>query len=236
MQTGDTLIFWPFQPLLTAEEARMLQTHTARHRYIRGTLLNNESGAMGAVLVLRGRLRVYLMGSEGRTVTLMHVEKDECFVLGSVPADIEGPLGVMLETETDCQLAVTSERTLDYLMERSAALTRWMYHSTMRSAGIMLRAAQRALFAGIPQRTAQALLAESRRQSSLQLCITQERLAREASSSREVITRMLGEFAERGLVCLSRGKIELLAPEALRGIAAGAAMEKREEQLSNGEM
>ena len=49
------------------------------------------------------------------------------------------------------------------------------------------------------------------------MCI-RDRIARYIGSSREVVTRMLNQFAGRGIVSLGRGTVTVLDPEALEDV------------------
>ena len=50
--------------------------------------------------------------------------------------------------------------------------------------------------------------------------ITHQEIAAELGSSREVISRLLEDFSERGFVSVSRGEVELLDAEGLRARTA----------------
>jgi CRP/FNR family transcriptional regulator len=50
--------------------------------------------------------------------------------------------------------------------------------------------------------------------------VTHQELAAELGSSREVISRLLEDFGERGLVRTGRGSLEILDEEALRDEAS----------------
>jgi CRP/FNR family transcriptional regulator, anaerobic regulatory protein len=61
-----------------------------------------------------------------------------------------------------------------------------------------------------------AALLLSRGQTQNPLRITHQQIASELGSSREVISRLLEDFASRGLIRTRRGTIEILDYEALR--------------------
>ena len=60
---------------------------------------------------------------------------------------------------------------------------------------------------------------ESRLEGSASLPLTHDQMARHLGTAREVVTRMLKYFQTEGLVRLSRGGVELTAPEALEKLA-----------------
>ena len=59
---------------------------------------------------------------------------------------------------------------------------------------------------------------ESQRRQSPSFSATHEQIARYIGSSREVVTRMLNQFAGRGIVSLGRGTVTVLDPEALEDV------------------
>ncbi|MEJ7741233.1 MAG: Crp/Fnr family transcriptional regulator [Nocardioidaceae bacterium] len=79
-----------------------------------------------------------------------------------------------------------------------------------------------AIFKSVPERIAGALvtLAEGHTSRTLgrgiQIKLTHEQLAALAGTSRETTTKILGDFADLGLVGLGRGRVNILDPQRLR--------------------
>ncbi len=48
------------------------------------------------------------------------------------------------------------------------------------------------------------------------MALTHEQIAALAGTSRETTTKVLGDFAERGLIRLARGRITVLDPDRVR--------------------
>ncbi|GAC1520244.1 MAG: hypothetical protein NVS3B1_02850 [Marmoricola sp.] len=74
----------------------------------------------------------------------------------------------------------------------------------------------------MPERIATTLLTLTEGQTArpigrgVQVKLTHEQLAALAATSRETTTKVLGEFADSGLISLGRGRITVLDPAALR--------------------
>ena len=68
------------------------------------------------------------------------------------------------------------------------------------------------------KRLAGFLLEESRLEDSAVLSLTHERIAAHLGTAREVVTRMLRYFQQEGLVKLSRGTVEITAPQQLEAL------------------
>lgn len=78
-----------------------------------------------------------------------------------------------------------------------------------------------AVFKSVPQRVAGALAVVSERRGPLplgratQVNVTHEQVAELAGTSRETATRILGDYARKGLIDLGRGRIKILDPDGL---------------------
>jgi len=80
-----------------------------------------------------------------------------------------------------------------------------------------------AVFKSVPERIAGALVTLASTGRSLgrgtQVKLTHEQLAALAATSRETTTKVLGEFADEGLIELGRGRITILARDRLRALS-----------------
>ena len=74
------------------------------------------------------------------------------------------------------------------------------------------------LFKKFDQRLASYLVAEFKKSGKPEIKKTQEEIARDVNSAREVVARMLKEFSAKGLVEIKRGKILLKDVEGLKKI------------------
>ena len=218
-----TGVSWPFGELLSPEQQRFLHSRVLERAYPADALVLNEQGeGQGALLVTEGRLRVYMLGSEGHEVTLFYAEKGECLLLNPEPYSFNISLGLAIDAECDSEALMLSDDTLRYLLSHSGEMALWAYRWVCDAGSRMLRSLQRVLYAGIEQRVAQSLMEQCDWRKSYALIITQEKLAHQASSSREVVTRTLKAFSRQGLIATRRGRIDVLDPAGLRAIAQGA--------------
>ena len=77
------------------------------------------------------------------------------------------------------------------------------------------------ILAGFDVRLARYLLEEYKRTGTVELKMTQESIATEVNSAREVVARMLRQFVLEDLVELKRGTIIIRDPEGLSDIVNG---------------
>ena len=72
------------------------------------------------------------------------------------------------------------------------------------------------LFHRVDKRLISYLLQVADQKQSREIHLTHEQLARDISTVREVVSRLLGQLAAKGLVSLKRGQIVLEDAEALK--------------------
>ena len=80
----------------------------------------------------------------------------------------------------------------------------------------MLWRFQQMLFTPADQRLAKFLLAETERTAGSEIRLTHEQTAQALGTAREVVSRLISEFAQEGMVRASRGCIHILDRAALR--------------------
>ena len=120
----------------------------------------------------------------------------------------------------------TTEPT-ELVLLSPAGFERWSAHEPFRRFvfGIfadrladLMALAEAVAFQRLDQRLASALLGHG-----ATLRLTHQALADELGTAREIVTRLLKRFEQRGWVALGRERIELRDAAALRAVAAGQA-------------
>ena len=174
-------------------------------------------------ILKRGRVRIFRVSPDGRALTTAIITPGMIFgemvVLGQQMhnnfAEALDSVAVCVMTRSDVQRFLLSDariaaRISEILGNRVSQLERRLSDSVFKS---------------VPQRIASTLrlLAEEQPQRLLgrgvQVTLTHEQVAALAGTSRETATKVLGEYADRGLLRLGRGRLTILDVE---GIAAEA--------------
>ncbi|WP_444668514.1 Crp/Fnr family transcriptional regulator [Cereibacter changlensis] len=201
-----------------AAEARARLDALLPLRLPKGTLMFHPGdAAQGFVVVLEGRVEVFLTGATGREILLYAVEPGQSCVqttLGLMGG--EDYTGEAI-TATDCHVVVIPKPLFLTLMDGSAPFRAFVFTAFATRMQDMMLLLERVAFQRVESRLAGALLALARDD---QVNATQSDLATRIGSAREVISRRLDHFARRGWVRTDRGRVTLLDPTALRRIAA----------------
>lgn len=181
------------------------------------TLFCPGEAARGFVLVLSGRVEVYLIGPTGREILLYAVEPGQ--------SCIQSTLGLLggedytgeAITAADCELVLVPRDLFLTLMEGSAPFRQFVFGAfATRMQGIM-SLLESVAFQKVESRLAATLL-ELSRDGTVQA--THQDLATRIGTAREVVSRRLDQMARAGQVTLGRGAITLTDTAALRRAAA----------------
>ncbi len=208
------LPFW--EKLGTAEAALLKQNARAVHYDKGDALYCGDSECIGVLIVKSGALRVYITSDEGREVTLYRLEQGSVCILSASCVLKTIDFAVDIEAEKDTELLQISSVTFAKITAANVYAELYSYKLATERFSDVMWAMQQLLFTSFDGRLAQFLLEESGRQKSAEISMTQEQIARNLGSAREVVSRMLNYFAREGWVVISRGGVRILDEKGLR--------------------
>lgn len=176
-------------------------------------------------ILKKGRVRIYRVGPDGRSLTTALINAGEIFgemVLlgqrmdGSWAETLE-PCVVCLMSRHDVQRLLLADqriagRIAEKLGERVASLERRLSDTVMRTVPARVASAL-ATLAGVDATDTPSQV------DAVSLRLTHQQLADLVGTTREATTRVLGDLADRRLVKLRRGRIMILDPQGLRTLA-----------------
>ncbi|MCI9007218.1 MAG: Crp/Fnr family transcriptional regulator [Lachnospiraceae bacterium] len=209
----------PFWEKLTEEQkAYAIQHGSVRHYGKDSLIYDGGSVCLGMACVLKGSIRVSLLSEEGREITLFRLEQGEPCVLSASCVISQITFETCMTAEQDCDLLVIGAGAFRKLTEKSIYVKCFQYELMTERFSSVMWTMQQILFAKMDQRLAGYLVQEYDRTKSADIHMTQEQIAQQINSAREVVTRMLRRFAAEHLVKVKRGVITLLDVEGLRKI------------------
>ena len=200
-----------FYQYLTPEEQdlldRSMQQVTCRKSQV---VHRHGDSCVGLIFVRKGRLAFSILSEEGREITVFRIEKGESCILSAACVLQSLEFESHITAEVNSEIAILPAPTLSQLMNSNPDVERLVYKQAVTM--------QQIIFLSLEKRLATFLLEESQRRQSPSFSATHEQIARYIGSSREVVTRMLNQFAGRGIVSLGRGTVTVLDPEALEDV------------------
>lgn len=209
----------PFWKDLTEEEREAAARGSMMRKYEKGTDIHGFSDAcLGLVYVIRGSIRVYITSEEGREVTLFHLGKCEYCVFSSACVIGGVDLEIQMVAEDDVELAAIHAGTVSRIMESNIHFKCFVYELAASRYSTVVWVMQQILFDHFDSRLARLLVSEYEKSGSKTIRMTHEEMASEVNSAREVVSRMLRQFAQEGWISLGRGTVELKDVNALKNL------------------
>ena len=183
-------------------------------------LFRPEDACQGFVVVREGTIRVSLTAENGREIVLYRVRPGEvclqtfgCLVNGRTYS-AEGV------AETDLSLEIIPVGEFQRRVEQDIAFRQQLFSGVAARFADLERLVEDVALSSIEERLARALLRLAG--SGTTVDATQEALATEIGSAREVVSRQLGLFARAGLVEVARGHIALKDRDGLEALTHAA--------------
>ncbi|HHI77347.1 MAG TPA: Crp/Fnr family transcriptional regulator [Gammaproteobacteria bacterium] len=171
-------------------------------------------------LVLEGRARVYELAESGREITLYRVEAGECCILTASCIMGGERFPAFARCEQDLEAVLIPAAQVEGFMLRHAAWRRFVWRLlASRLAGVLLLL-EEVTFRRLDQRLMRYLLRHTREPGRRELHLTHQAIADDLGTSREVVSRVLKDLEQRGLLRLARGRIGIDDPRGLELVLA----------------
>ncbi len=200
-------------PLLE-QELQRLAVHRLKPKTV---LFQPGDTARGFVVLISGRIHVYLTGRSGRELLLYSVTPGEtCLqttlgLLGEASYSGEGV------AETDVEAVIIPPPLFLKLMDQSARFRAFVFRAFAARLSDAFFVMEQVAFVKVEARLARELL--NRAGEGRQVDATHQELAVAIGSAREVVSRRLEALASGGLIAADRGRIDILDPVQLERIA-----------------
>lgn len=176
-----------------------------------------EGGQVDAIaLLISGVVRVYKIGETGREITLYRFGNGQSCILtaNAILSQKTFPAIATVEKEAEAVM-IPADAFRDWVM-RYNLWREFVFDLLSQRLSTVMAIVDEIAFRRMDARVASLLLARVPSQNPIH--ITHQEIASELGSSREVISRLLEDFSERGLIRSSRGEIEVLDIEDLASI------------------
>ena len=198
----------PFWGALTAVEQRTMESCVQIRKYEQDTLIySKEQECLGLILVLSGKIRIFMLSEEGREIQLYTVSLGETDVLSASCVMNQITFETQMVADTDCSLLIVPAVCLSNFKENNLHVRCFLLEKLGERFSDAIHKIQAILFTRVDGRIAHVLL---NKVQNNKVCITHEQLAREINSTREVVSRVLKKFERKGIIRLGRGSITVL--------------------------
>lgn len=208
---------YPFLAALPPALASRLEVEAVVRRLPANERLFGERDACrGFPLVLAGSIRVAKSDARGRRLKLYDVGPGDSCILTSSCLLSERSYPAEGVTASEVELALVPASLFVALVDEFEPMRRHVFALFADRLVEMMALVESVAFQRLDQRLAARLLGHG-----TVLRLTHQQLADELGSAREIVSRVLGQFADEGLIRSGRQEIEILDAPRLRERVAG---------------
>jgi CRP/FNR family transcriptional regulator len=172
----------------------------------------------GIALLISGIVRVYKIGETGREITLYRFGLGESCILTANAILSQRSFPAIATVEEDAEAVMIPADSLREWVRRHDLWRDFIFNLLSQRLLSVMTIVEEVAFHRMDTRISAYLLEYGRRANPVR--VTHQEIAAELGSSREVISRILGEFARHEIIILGRGTIEILDFERLNQRAA----------------
>ncbi len=206
---------------LSESEMGALAAAAPMKTYSSGSVIYSPHQPMETLFILKGgRVRIFRISADGRALTTAIITPGTIF--GEMVIVGQRMHDSFAEAMDEVAVCVMSRADVQRLLLGDPRIAARISETLGRRLALVEQRLSDAIFKSVPERIAGtlAVIATNRALGKhSQVNLTHEQLAALAGTSRETTTKVLGEFADLGLIKLGRGRISILDAVALNGLA-----------------
>lgn len=181
-------------------------------------IFNIGDGCENFILALSGTVRVQLVSDTGRRIILYRVAGGDSCILTTACLFAGARYTAEALAETDVNAVLISRDTFSELLESSPDFRKFVFALFAERLSNVIGVLEGVAFRGVDARLANFLL---QRGATQPIDATHADIAADIGTAREVVSRHLKQFAERGLVLAEAAGIVVKDPHTLRIISNG---------------
>jgi len=182
------------------------------------TIFHSGDSCQNYVLVISGSVKVFTRSENGKELVLYHINSgNSCVLTTSCLLSTENYPAEAI-TETDVVALLIPAHVFNQFIDQSASFRQLIFDTYSKKISTLIALINKISFSRLDLRIANFLLENY--SINTPIMITHQSLATELGSAREVVSRQLKEFENKGMVKLSRGKIEVLNHDVLQNMCS----------------
>jgi len=207
----------PAMPFLRGADPRLLQDFQQTAYLARipaGKDVFVEGDRVHAIaLLVSGVVRVYQIGETGREITLYRFGLGQSCILTANAILNQQTFPAVATVEQDAEAVMVPADAFRDWVRRYDLWRSFLFDLLSQRLVSVMAIVEEVAFRRMDARLAAFLLERSRLAGPLR--VTHQEVAAELGSAREVVSRILEDFASQGLIRVSRGLIEVVDPDKL---------------------
>lgn len=158
-------------------------------------------------IVLDGSIRVFKSSESGKELTLYHIDRDESCVLTSLSLINSLPFPASATVEKDSETFLIPGKLFLQWMEKHSDWRAYIYQMMNKRIASLLLIVEEIAFRKMDERLLSYLNRKFTEEGNV-INLTHEQISLDLGTAREVVSRLLKDLSDKGLLSLQRGKIE----------------------------
>lgn len=215
-QWNQAVTILPFLADPTASITRAFVVQANLMRFPAGTTVFEEGDSCTAFTVLlSGCVRVFKIGETGREITLYRFARGESCILTASCLLSDRQFPAIAVVEQDTEAFVTPQNVFQAWINEFLPWRSYVFHLLAQRLATVMTVIDEVAFRRMDVRIA-AFLVQHASVDQAAINLTHQQIAAELGSSREVVSRILADFAAGNLLRVARGTINILDYAGLR--------------------
>ncbi|MCG8025934.1 MAG: Crp/Fnr family transcriptional regulator [Candidatus Thiodiazotropha endolucinida] len=159
-------------------------------------------------LVIEGTARIYKIGENGREITLYRIGPGESCILTASCIMSQKPFPAFAVSEQPIQAVIISTSDVVRWSNSEQAWRDYLFRLISERLSDVISVVEEVAFRRVDRRLAGYLL-QNTDNGSNRMQVTHQSIASDLGTSREVVSRILKDFEQQGLISITRGAITL---------------------------
>jgi CRP/FNR family transcriptional regulator len=207
----------PFWGELSDAEKEILIVQSTVQEYKPGAIISHcvDADSTGVNIIRRGMARVFISSVDGKQITLQRVTGEQPVAIGISCVLEHITFDVSVEAETQCEVLLIPRSVCKNLFKTNTAAKDSVIESIASAFSKTVSILESVVFTSVRSRLANALIERSLLFGTPVVKSTHASIAADIAITREVVTRILHEFQNDGLVTLQQREIQIANKQAL---------------------
>ena len=206
----------PFWNKITKNEQKIILDNCSLKKFLAGENIHNSTVCTGVIIVKTGLVRVYMLSSEGKEITLYKLNPYEVCVLSASCILTNINFDIFVDAEKDSDVYIINPYKYKEIKDNNIIVESFTNSIINQSFSDAMWIMEQILFMSFDKRLAIFLLEQSINTKSDTLTLTHDYIAKNMGTAREVVSRMLKYFQTEGIVSLSRGEVTIIDKKKLK--------------------
>ncbi len=193
------------------ELVEKLHKYSIQKEYKAGSVILNENASIRSIpIVTKGTLRVIRTEEDGREILLYYIKAGESCIMSFLGGLHNEKSKVKAEVEDDAEILFLPIEKVSLFIKEHPQWLDYVFRLYHKRFEELLDIVNAIAFKKVDERLLSLLKKKSELTRSNTIQITHEQLANELGTARVVVSRLLKQLEENGIVRLGRNKIMLI--------------------------